>query len=321
MQAGTNARVRAHRGARWGSGAVAVAVTALGAGLVAAGPATASATRAHRTTKHAAAVSVQFYATTAGKSFDATIASLKTSVSSAGMMVLGQLNQANVLSVTGLHLAGAQTFFVGNPTTGKKLFSMNPAVGAVIPVRMFVWVNPAGKTEIGYFQPSAMGAAVSPALEKPLMMLDGVASKVERSVAGHAAGIAGTIHGLSFEVTASTRSFAATTASLKTAVSSAGMMVLGQLNQAGALSVTGLHLAGASTYFVGNPTTGKKLFAMDPAVGVEIPLGMYVWVNAAGKTEIGYFQPAPVLSAVSAKLGPFGTMFDTLAAHVAHGAR
>ena len=117
-----------------------------------------------------------------------------------------------------------------------------------------------------------------------------------------------------------TRSFAATTSSLKTAVSSAGMMVLGQLNQAGALSVTGLHLKGAETFFVGNPTTGKKLFAMDPAVGIEIPLGMYLWVDHAGRTEIGYFHPAQVLTAVSVKFKAFSAMFDSIAERVAHSA-
>jgi uncharacterized protein (DUF302 family) len=98
------------------------------------------------------------------------------------------------------------------------------------------------------------------------------------------------------------------------------MMVLGQLNQAGALSVAGLSLKGAQTFFVGNPATGKKLFAMDAAAGIEIPVGMYLWVDAAGKTEIGYFRPAQVLTAVSAKFTGSGAMFDSIASRIAHAA-
>ena len=108
--------------------------------------------------------------------------------------------------------------------------------------------------------------------------------------------------------------------SLKTAVSSAGMMVLGTLDQAGALSVTGLHLKGAETFFVGNPTVGKKLFAMDPAIGVEIPVGFYLWVNPTGKTEVGYFAPPSVFKAVSPKLAGQGPMFAQIASKIAHAA-
>ena len=301
------------------AGASLLASAALGASLLTAGSAAAARAEVHRPAT-SAAVEVPFLGATTTKSFAATTSSLKTAVSSAGMMVLGQLNQAGALSVTGLHLKGAETFFVGNPTTGKKLFAMDPAVGAVIPVRMYVWVDGAGQTEVGYLQPSALGKAVSPALAKPLTMLDGVAAKVVRSVTGHVATALGVVKNLSFVQVASNKSFAATTSSLKTAVSSAGMMVLGQLNQAGALSVTGLHLKGAETFFVGNPTTGKKLFAMDPAVGIEIPLGMYLWVDHAGRTEIGYFHPAQVLTAVSVKFKAFSAMFDSIAERVAHSA-
>ncbi len=116
------------------------------------------------------------------------------------------------------------------------------------------------------------------------------------------------------------KSFSSAVSSLKTAVSSAGMMVLGQLNQAGALSVTGLHLKGAEKFFVGNPTVGKKLFAMDPAIGMEIPLGIYLWVDHMGTTEIGYFAPPAIFKAVAPKLAGQGPMFAGIAAKVADGA-
>lgn len=119
-----------------------------------------------------------------------------------------------------------------------------------------------------------------------------------------------------FYTATTSKSFSSATASLKTAVSSAGMMVLGQLNQAGALSITGLHLNGAASYFVGNPTTGKSLFEMNSAIGIEIPLDIYLWVNAAGKTQIGYFKPAEVMTAISGKFASSSSMFDKTAASI-----
>jgi len=123
-----------------------------------------------------------------------------------------------------------------------------------------------------------------------------------------------------FMAASSSKSFSSTVSSLKSAVSSAGMMVLGTLNQAGALSVTGLQLRGAETFFVGNPTVGKKLFQMTAAAGMEIPVGMYLWVNGKGASEIGYFQPGPVLRGISKSLGSSAGMFNSLASGITKAA-
>ena len=120
----------------------------------------------------AASGSVLFDAYTTSQSFTATVSALQHAVSHNGMMVLGTLNQAGALKTTGLQLKGAESFFVGNPVAGKKLFQMNPAVGAELPLRVFVWVDAQGKTEVGYFQPSALMGAVNASLAKPGMMMN-----------------------------------------------------------------------------------------------------------------------------------------------------
>jgi len=103
--------------------------------------------------------------------YSATVSDLQQSVKSNGLMVMGKVNQKAILSMTGLHLAGAESFLVGNPRVGKKLFSMNPAVAAVVPARISVWVSD-GTTYVGYFKPSAQLSALSSGLSKPGQMLD-----------------------------------------------------------------------------------------------------------------------------------------------------
>jgi len=120
----------------------------------------------------------QFLHATSGASFDATVSSLKKAVASNGMMVLGNLNQKGALSTTGLNLRGAESFFIGNPVVGKKLFQMDAAAGAVIPLRVYVWVDGSGKTEVGYFKPSDLFAGVSAGLAKAGAMMDGVFAKI-----------------------------------------------------------------------------------------------------------------------------------------------
>lgn len=104
-------------------------------------------------------------------SFSHTVAALKHAVSNNGMMVMGHINQANVLSMTGLRLKGGESFLVGNPKVGKKLFAISPAAGSVLPLRLYVW-EADGKSHIGYFEPSTLLAAIDPSLQKPGQMMD-----------------------------------------------------------------------------------------------------------------------------------------------------
>jgi uncharacterized protein (DUF302 family) len=103
--------------------------------------------------------------------YSATLDSLQHAIKKNGLMVMGKVNQKAILSMTGLHLEGGESFLVGNPRVGKKLFGMSPAMAAVIPARISVWAEH-GKTFIGYFKPSSLMGAISNKLSKPGMMLD-----------------------------------------------------------------------------------------------------------------------------------------------------
>ncbi len=94
-------------------------------------------------------------ATESHKSFDQTVAQLKTAVGQGGMMVMATVDQGNMLSMTGLQLK-ATLFLVGNPTVGKKLFEQNHAVGLYVPLRVFVYEDKDGKTYVSYDKPSQL---------------------------------------------------------------------------------------------------------------------------------------------------------------------
>lgn len=87
------------------------------------------------------------------KSFDQTVDQLKSAVNQGGMMVMATVDQGNMLSMTGLKLR-ATLFLVGNPTVGKKLFQRNHGVGLYVPLRVFVYEDPDGKTYVSYDKPS-----------------------------------------------------------------------------------------------------------------------------------------------------------------------
>ncbi len=90
---------------------------------------------------------------TASGSFDDVVAKFKKTVAKNGMMILGEINQGKILSMTGLKI-NAVSLFVGNPTIGKKAFSANPGIGVAIPVRVSIFEDKAGKVQLSYVKPS-----------------------------------------------------------------------------------------------------------------------------------------------------------------------
>ena len=105
------------------------------------------------------------------KDFEGTIDAIKKAVSEGGMMVLSELNQGKILSMTGLQI-NAHSFFIGNPQVGKKAFSANPSVGVVIPVRVNVYQKD-GSTYVNYFKPSDLMASYGQDVKMIGKKLDG----------------------------------------------------------------------------------------------------------------------------------------------------
>ena len=89
------------------------------------------------------------------KSFDEVSKAVKSLVAKNGMMVMAEVDQGKMLSMTGLSLK-ATLFLVGNPTVGKQLFEQDRGVGIYIPLRVFVYADQSGKTHVSYDKPSTL---------------------------------------------------------------------------------------------------------------------------------------------------------------------
>jgi uncharacterized protein (DUF302 family) len=90
-----------------------------------------------------------------GKSFEDVTDAIGKLVAKNDMMVMAEVDQGKMLSMTGLKLK-AKLFLIGNPTVGKKLFEQNEAVGLYIPLRVFVYNDANGKTFVAYDKPSSV---------------------------------------------------------------------------------------------------------------------------------------------------------------------
>lgn len=106
-------------------------------------------------------------------SVDQTLAALKKMVADNGMMVMGELHQGKVLEMTGLKVK-SETIFVGSPNVGKKLFSLEPGAGLVVPIRINIYADGHGQTYVRYIPPSqTLGGFGNPKVNEIAKMLDG----------------------------------------------------------------------------------------------------------------------------------------------------
>jgi uncharacterized protein (DUF302 family) len=89
------------------------------------------------------------------KSFGDVTKAVTDLVAKNGMMVLADVDQGKIMSMTGLKLE-AKLFLVGNPTVGKQIFEQDHAVGLYVPFRLSVYSDDKGKTFVEYDKPSSI---------------------------------------------------------------------------------------------------------------------------------------------------------------------
>ncbi|MBI4400722.1 MAG: DUF302 domain-containing protein [Nitrospirae bacterium] len=116
-------------------------------------------------------------------SVDDVVSRLKKLVADNDMMVMGELHQGRVLSMTGLSLQ-SETLFVGSPVVGKQLFSAEPGAGVVVPVRINIYADAQGNTVASYAKPSALlGTFGNPKVDKIAGMLDAKFQNIVQTLA------------------------------------------------------------------------------------------------------------------------------------------
>lgn len=115
--------------------------------------------------------------------FEKTVESLRKMVSQNQMMVLAEIHQGKILSMTGLKFNGI-SLFLGNPTIGKKLFTANKAVGLAVPIRVNIFQDTDGKTYVNYIKPSRQMATFgNEQINMIAKMLDGKLEKLTSMLA------------------------------------------------------------------------------------------------------------------------------------------
>ena len=79
---------------------------------------------------------------------------------------------------------------------------------------------------------------------------------------------------------------------LAAAIAERGMTVMARIDHAGAAAGVGMALRATEVLVFGNPKGGTPLMQAAQTSGIDLPLKALIWQDEAGKTWIGYNDPA-----------------------------
>ena len=75
---------------------------------------------------------------------------------------------------------------------------------------------------------------------------------------------------------------------LVAAVTTRGMTVMARIDHAAAAAKVGLELRPTEVLVFGNPKAGTPLMQAQQSIGIDLPLKMLAWEDAAGKVTLSY---------------------------------
>jgi uncharacterized protein (DUF302 family) len=78
---------------------------------------------------------------------------------------------------------------------------------------------------------------------------------------------------------------------LEKAIGEMGMTVFARIDHASGAAEAGLDLRPTNLIIFGNAKGGTPLMQASQSVGIDLPLKMLVWQDAAGKTWLSYNEP------------------------------
>lgn len=107
--------------------------------------------------------------------------------------------------------------------------------------------------------------------------------------------------------------FAQTVKQLETAIKQRGMMIVATVDHQNMLRMVGANIRGSKTIEFGKPDMMKMLLPDNPEIGVEMPLKIYVYERADGKTVVSYRKPSAIFASYGKEqLTSAGQMMDMM---------
>jgi uncharacterized protein (DUF302 family) len=88
----------------------------------------------------------------------ATIGRLEAAVSQRGMAIVARIDHAAAAEAAGLSLRPTEVLVFGNAKAGTPLMAAAPTLAIDLPLKILVWTDDAGATQLAYIDPAWLAA-------------------------------------------------------------------------------------------------------------------------------------------------------------------
>ncbi len=120
----------------------------------------------------------------ASKSWDDFREAFESKVGSNGFMTFTKIDHGSLMSLT-FEGVKAKLYVIGNPLIAKQMLEQNLGVGLYVPLRLFVYEDKEGRTQIAYDKPSSLlGQFQNEKISAVAQMLDRKLEELTTTAAG-----------------------------------------------------------------------------------------------------------------------------------------
>jgi uncharacterized protein (DUF302 family) len=112
-------------------------------------------------------------------------------------------------------------------------------------------------------------------------------------------------------------SFSDTVKKVEAVLKGEHMMVVAKIDHQNMLKMVGAKINGSVTIEFGKPDMGKMLFAMNPAVGMEMPHKIYIFETPEKRVVVSYQKASPGFAAYGKEAANMGGMVDMMLEKIA----
>jgi len=91
-----------------------------------------------------------------GFDFEATLARVKQALTSRGMTIFADIDQAAAAAAVSTSLRPTRLILFGNPKGGTPVMEANPHAALELPLKLVVWQAQNGPVQVDYLDPAAM---------------------------------------------------------------------------------------------------------------------------------------------------------------------
>jgi len=88
--------------------------------------------------------------------FDTTLIRVTQQLTSRGMVIFADIDQARFAAKVGDHLRPTRLILFGNPKAGTPIMAANPHAALELPLKVLVWQDDRGAVNVDYLNPAAL---------------------------------------------------------------------------------------------------------------------------------------------------------------------